>query len=106
MKGNNTVITFFEECMQERPQGKITDLCTTGKVYDVYKAWCKDNNHGYHKTAKEFRNELARYLNAPYINLITRRGKSGNYYKNYTLTDDAKESYKKVYGYDDIALLT
>ena len=106
MKGSNTVITFFEECMQERPQGKITDHCTTGKVYDVYKAWCKDNNHGYHKTAKEFRNELTRYLNAPYINLITRRGKGGNYYKNYTLTDDAKESYKRVYGYDDIALLT
>ena len=106
MKGSNTVITFFEECMQERPQGKITDHCTTGKVYDVYKAWCKDNNHGYHKTAKEFRDELSRYLNTPYNDLITRRGKGGNYYKSYTLSDDAKKTYKRVYGYDDIALLT
>ena len=38
MKGNNTVITFYEECMQERPNLKIKDNCTTGKVYNVYKA--------------------------------------------------------------------
>lgn len=105
MAENNTVITFFEECMQERPQGKITDNCTTGKVYDVYKAWCYDNNRGYYKTAKEFRTEISRYLNTPYNDLITRRGKGGNFYRKYTLTADAKETYQRAYGYDDIALL-
>ncbi|MGB4331743.1 MAG: primase-like DNA-binding domain-containing protein, partial [Bacilli bacterium] len=73
MKGNNTVITFYEECMQERPNLKIKDNCTTGKVYNVYKAWCMDNNHGYAKTAKEFRDELASFLNASHADLITRR---------------------------------
>jgi P4 family phage/plasmid primase-like protien len=101
MAENNTVITFFEECMEERPTGKITDSCTTGKVYDIYKAWCNDNNHGYSKTAKEFRTELSHYLNASYSELITRRGKGGNFYKSYTLTYDAKETYKRVYGYDE-----
>lgn len=106
MAENNTVITFFEECIEKRSQGKISDNCTTGKVYDVYKAWCYDNNHGYCKTAKEFRTEISKYLNVPYTDLITRRGKGGNYYRGYTLTDDAKETYKKAYGYDDIALLS
>ena len=105
MKGNNTVITFFEECMQERPNLKIKDNCTTGKVYNVYKAWCMDNNHGYAKTAKEFRDELASFLNASHADLITRRN-GGSYYNRYTLTDEAKENYKKVYGYDDIALFS
>lgn len=48
--------------MMERPQGKITDQCTTGRVFNVYKAWYNDNNHGFAKTAKEFLTTLAEYL--------------------------------------------
>lgn len=59
MADNNTIIAFFNECMQKRPFEKIKDSCTTGRIYKVYKAWCVDNNHGYAKTAKDFRNELA-----------------------------------------------
>lgn len=106
MAENNTVITFFKECMEKRPNGKICDSCTTGKVYDVYKSWCNNNNHGYCKTAKEFRTELSIYLNTAYNNLITRRGKGGNFYKDYTLTYDAKETYKKAYGYDETEFLS
>jgi P4 family phage/plasmid primase-like protien len=105
MAENNTVIAFFNECMVERPELKIKDNCTTGKVYDVYKAWCTDNNHGYSKTAKEFRQDLSRHLNIPYADLITRRGKGGNFYIRYTLSDEAKENYRKAYGWDDIPLL-
>lgn len=97
---NNTVISFFEECMQYRVGGKIKDGCTTGKVYDVYKAWCKDNNHGYSKTAKEFRDELARHLGSAFSDITCRRGKGGTFYKDYTLTDEAKERYSIAYGYD------
>ena len=104
MEENNTVIAFFQECMTERPQLKIKDNCTTGRVFEVYKAWCADNNHGYAKTAKEFRTELAAYLNIAYADLITRRGTGGNFYRRYTLTDEAKELYRKAYGYDDAAL--
>lgn len=102
---NNTVISFFNECLEKRPSGKIKDGCTTGKVYDVYKAWCMDNNHGYSKTAKEFRNELSEYLRAPYQDLITRRGKGGSFFKNFTLTDEAKETYQRAYGYDPYEFL-
>ena len=105
MAENNTVIAFFNECIVQRPTLSIKDNCTTGKVYDVYKAWCMDNNHGYYKTAKEFRTDLSKFLNIPYPDLITRRGKGGNFYIRYTLSDEAKENYRKAYGWDEIPLL-
>lgn len=33
---NNTVIAFFNDCMVEREGSKISDGCTTGKVFKVY----------------------------------------------------------------------
>lgn len=98
---NNTVIAFFEDCMIAREGGKIKDQCTTGRVYKVYREWCKDNNHGFAKTAKEFRTELAAYLGVEYKDMIVRRGSGGSYFKDYTLSDEMKENYRKVYGYDD-----
>lgn len=98
---NNTVISFFEDCMVTRPGGKIKDLCTTGRVYKVYREWCKDNNHGFAKTAREFREELSAHLDIQYKDLIVRRGNGGSYFKDYTVSDEVKENYRKVYGYDD-----
>ena len=105
MEDNNTVIAFFNECMVKRQGVKITDECTTGKVYDVYKAWCYDNNNGYAKSAREFRQELAAHLCRAYEELITRRGQGGNFYREYTLSPDTKYNYKKVYGYDGVEFL-
>ena len=106
MTDNNTVIAFFNECMQIRPLGKIKDSCTTGRVYKVYKAWCMDNNHGYAKTAREFRNELAEYLGTTFSDMTVRRGKGGTFYSGYTLTDEAKVTYQQAYGYDEFPLLS
>lgn len=99
MAENNTVISFYEECMCMRPGGKIADSCTTGKVYDVYKAWCADNNNGYAKTAKEFREILAAHVGSTVQEMITHT-KKGNFYMAYTLTEDAKEQYFRAYGGD------
>ncbi|MBS4008067.1 MAG: hypothetical protein KGZ45_06535 [Clostridium sp.] len=101
---NSTVISFWSECMEKRPGIKIHDNCTTGKVYDVYKAWCADNNHGYSKTAKEFRTEIAEHLNKAVSDMTTRRAQ-GMVYKDYTLTNDAKQQYAKAYGYDGAEFL-
>ena len=103
---NSTVISFLNECTEKRQDGKISDGCTTGKVYDVYKAWCNDNNHGFAKTAKDFREEVSEYFNEPYNDLITRRGKGGSFFKNFTLTDETKERYAKAYGYDPSEFLS
>ena len=77
----------------------IRDSCTTGRIYRVYQAWCWDNNNGFAKTAKEFREELAEHLGTAYAEMTTRQ-KGNTYYKDYTLTLEAKEQYAREYGYD------
>ena len=99
MSDNNTVISFWNECMVQR--NKISDKATVGKIYDVYKAWCQDNNSGYAKSAKEFRNIISEYLNTSYSNL-TVRSKAGIIYRNYTLSVDTKQQYCRIYGFDDV----
>lgn len=106
MEENNTVISFYNDCMTKRPNGKITDQCTTGRIFKVYRAWCTDNNHGYAKTAKEFRDTLALHLNTTFSQMIVRRGKGGTFYREYTLTTDAKELYAMAYGYDETEFLS
>ena len=102
MSENNTVISFYNECMTERPQtGCVKDTCTTGKVYDVYKAWCSDNNNGYAKTAKEFRDTLAGMLGSTFKDM-TMHTMHGTCYRNLTLTLDTKKQYHREYGYDGI----
>ena len=99
MAENNTVISFYDECMCERPSGRISDSCTTGKVYDVYRAWCADNNNGFAKTAKEFRETLAAHLGSTYKE-ITVHTDRGTCYRMLTLTSEAKEQYSRAYGCD------
>ena len=90
-KTNSTVITFFAECMCPWPDGKIDIYsCTTGKIHKAYLEWCKQNNNGHAKSGKEFRDELAAYLATTFADMTTRR--NGNtFYKDYTLTNEAKE---------------
>lgn len=99
MSDNNTVISFFNECMCERDGGKIKDNITTGKVYKVYREWCNDNNSGFAKTAKEFRDSLSEHLGVPYDEL-TKRLHGYTYYQRYTLTLETKKQYPKICGYD------
>ena len=88
-KDNSTVITFFEECMCPWPNGKATSYgCTTGKIHTAYREWCKRNNNGHFKSAKEFRDELAAYLATTFADMSTRiRGNT--FYIDYTLTQEA-----------------
>ena len=56
-------------------------------------AWCKDNNNGFSKPVREFREELAAHDGKTFHELVTRR--NGNtFYKDYTLTEDAKRDYE------------
>lgn len=97
---NSTVISFFEECMCPWQNGKINRHCTTGRIYKVYQAWCRENNNGYAKSAKEFREELADYLGTTFPDMTTRQ-KGNTYYRDYSLTLEAKEQFAREYGYDD-----
>lgn len=96
---NSTVVSFFEECMCPWPMGKINLHCTTGRIYKVYQAWCQDNNRGYAKTAREFREELAAHLGTTFAEMTTRQ-KGNTYYRDYTLNMETKQQYPREYGYD------
>ncbi len=71
---NNTVISFYKDCMCSREDGRITDTCTTGKIYKVYKEWCRDNNNGFAKTYKEFRTKLAEHLGTAFEDMVVNKG--------------------------------
>ena len=92
---NNSFLKFFNECTKERQEEKIKDSCSCKKLYDVYVAWCKDNNNGF----KETKNEVRKYLKS--IEKDKRKTIHGiNYWSQFTLTYDTKLEYKLVYGYD------
>ncbi len=93
---NSTVLSFADECLCPWPDSKISDpKCSTGAIYKVYVAWCKDNNNGFSKSAREFREELAAHRHTVFQDMVTRR--NGNtFYKEYTLTDDAKQNYGQL----------
>lgn len=77
--------------------------CTdeNGKKYLKY---IKDNNNGYSKTAKEFREELAEFYGTSITDMTTRR--NGNtYYKNLSLTQETRQQYQREYGYDGAEFL-
>lgn len=67
-------------------------------------AWCRENNHGYARTAKEFREQLAGYLGGMFADVTTRQ-KGNTYYKNFTITEETKELYAKEYGYEETEFL-
>ncbi len=96
---NSSVISFFLDCMQKREEGTVQDKCSVSRIYNVYKAWCAVNTNGYAKSLKDFRAALAEYLEVKAENMTYHRN-DGNYFKDYTLTLQAKKEYHREYGDD------
>lgn len=99
-KENNPVHLFYEECCVIRDTNP-KDSCTTKKMYDVFKAWCSDNNYGYAISNREFKREIASLLNVDVKELTVRTNK--NTYYVFTLNIESKKNYVRVYGFDDIS---
>ena len=70
-------------------------------MYKVYKAWCADNNNGYARTAREFRDTLSAHLGSSFGEMTVQR-KQGTFYRDYTLSEEAKQQYQREYGYDEV----
>ena len=96
---NSTVITFFEDCMKPLTPKDKYRLCTAMNVYSAYQGWCRDNNRGYAKTAREFKEELAAHLCITPKELTVRH-KEGMVYRSYTLTPDAAATYMRGHSYE------
>ena len=95
MSENNTVVSFYEECMCERAGGKFNDSATTSRIYDVYRAWCYDNNNGFAKTAKEFRETLASHLGCTFKE-DNCSYQEGTYYKTSLLALKQRNSTRRL----------
>ena len=91
---NSTVVTFFEDCMMPIPKGEKYRNCTAMKVYSAYQCWCRDNNRGYAKTAREFKDELAAHLGVTSKELMVRH-REGMVYRDYTLNPEAAANYSR-----------
>lgn len=93
---NSTIASFINECCTKRET--YNDNCTCKKMYDVYVEYCKDNNNGYAKTQKEFKQELIELSNSNEKTIIKRTSQN-NFYVPYTITLDTYIAYYKVFGY-------
>lgn len=95
---NSSILSFFQECME--PCESLSKCATTGKVFKVYKAWCEDNNNRYYRTAKEFREGIARRIGRDVKDLIkhTRRG---NVFEGYTVNEETRITYPHLFAYEE-----
>ena len=99
---NSSIISFFQECME--PCESRAKCATTGMVFKVYKAWCEDNNNRYYRTAKEFREGIARYLNTTVKDLI-KHTKRGSIFEGYTINEETRLIYPSFFAYEDEIML-
>lgn len=91
-KENDTIVSFIEECLTLiNDNDKLTKL-TTSQIYRTYMGWCKDNNNGFYKTRKEFKDELCKYYKVDPKDIVIHNN-TGNYYKNITLNPTAYSEY-------------
>ncbi len=90
---NDSFLSFYRECIVDRdPNKPITDNCTRGKIFEVYKAYCRDNNKNYFNTKKEVKQILEKMGKAETIH-----ANGGNiYYKKITLSYDANKEYENI----------
>ena len=84
MEENSTVIEFYKEWMVPVTDGKRCSDYTTSEIYDEYRNWCRGNNYGHIKTAKEFRDALAAYLGTTFAAMKVHTDR-GSCYRDITL---------------------
>lgn len=97
---SNPVIVFINECCEKR-LGKVQsgDMCTTGRMYDVFKEWYRQNYDKYDiPSQRKFKKEICSYLNVEYDKCETRT-MDGRYYP-LTLTRESRIEFKIQYGND------
>lgn len=95
---NSPVLSFYEECCCDRKTS--VDNCTCAKMYEVFKAWCRDNSN-YTPKKSEFRQELADTLSGGDISRLIKKVEGVRYFV-FTLTTEAKTIYVSVYGFDTV----
>lgn len=92
---NNSFLQFYNECCCERLGERIQDNCTVKRFFDVYVAWCKDNNRGYFESKKDIKKTLQK------MNIADIKTKGGyDCFSKFTLKNEVKRDYVSIYGND------
>ena len=95
---NNSVLYFFEECMQERPKpGRIpkNDTFTVKHVYQAYVDWCRDECNGYSSSFADFKSIYSGYCGKPLKNCIGARD-GRTYMLFHELTPEAYDEARSI----------
>ena len=95
---NNSVLYFFEECMQERPKpGSVprNDRFTVNRVYDAYRNWCNQECDGYSSKFSEFKKLYGEYCGKPLDRCIGSRN-GGNYLLFHELAPEVLEENQSL----------
>ena len=92
---NNPTVAFIEECMQKRlPNHKTKD--TIKRIYDVYKAWCKDNN--YRAEGKQhFITTIAQHLDYTDKKHAQSKEDGAGFFKDLELIPETRNNYSYAY---------
>lgn len=95
---NNPVQRFYNECCVMRTK-KQKDNCTAVMMYNVFKEWCKSNNGNHIVKKQNFNKELMLIHNVEELKDI-QTAYCGTRSYTFTLTQEAKEEYRRIYGVD------
>lgn len=95
---NNPVQRFYNECCIIRKKGQ-KDNCTAVMMYNVFKEWCKSNNGNHIVKKQNFNKELIAIHRVDELKDI-QTAHHGTRSYIFTLTQEAKEEYRKIYGVD------
>ncbi len=92
---NDSFLKFYDECIIERkPNLKIKDFCTCGKIYEVYRLYCRDNNNSYCNKKSEVKEILTKMGKEERISSMNHN----EYYKYLTLKPEVIKEYEVVFG--------
>ncbi len=98
---NSSPLSFFESCCVRREAARnAKDSATVSKVYAVYQAWCKDNGL-FGEPKRVFEEEIAAALDTTPEEMKVKK-EHGRIFKDFTLTVETKEAYRRIYGVDYI----
>lgn len=95
---NNPVQRFYNECCIMRKKGQ-KDNCTAVMMYNVFREWCKSNNGNYIIGKQNFHKELMAIHHVKELKDI-QTAHHGTRSFVFTLTQEAKEEYRRIYGVD------
>lgn len=89
---NDSFRLFMKECVIDRPVNNFKDNVTTGKFYELYKAWCNDNNNGYAEPKIKVKKILENFGKSE----IKKTNGGNTFYTKITVKQEVIEDYKNI----------